>query len=35
MACTATAVASNGLEVYLNDALIHHEYFNCDALIEL
>jgi hypothetical protein len=30
--CCATAVATNGLEVYLEGTCIHHEYFSHKAL---
>ena len=34
-ACCATAVATNGLEVYLEGRCIHHEYFSHEALLGL
>lgn len=33
--CVATAVATNGLEVYLEGTCIHHEYFSHEALLNL
>jgi Cof subfamily protein (haloacid dehalogenase superfamily) len=33
--CCATAVATNGLEVYLEGTCIHHEYFSHEALAGL